>query len=366
MRGKLDVRALDDIGDLALSFAEVRALATGNPLLLEKATADSEYQRLQRAARAHARTQTDLDATIERCEKEIAGLEVLAEQIDRAVARRDAAAAAAGGGFLMTVNGETHDTRHAAAEALRAHLLDELEQWRRRLYNGERHGLYGLGELSGFGLAGEMYHSPKRMVLLIEVGLADVPRGTVSLTASELFHSDLVSRLEHLLTRLDGARVNCETDIARCRSEINHARENLGASFPQSARLEEARQRAREISEQLDAMGKDSEREASAKVQAEAEEAAAAKAAEQAARRAANRRPVVVPDDVRAALAGAITKGVKLILPEELPRALYVRVSTVLEAAGGLWDTKAAAHLFDEPAAGVLAALLGGCTASSN
>ena len=35
-RGRLDMREMEDIGDAALSYNEVKALATGNPLLLEK------------------------------------------------------------------------------------------------------------------------------------------------------------------------------------------------------------------------------------------------------------------------------------------------------------------------------------------
>ncbi|NIL64823.1 hypothetical protein [Salinispora arenicola] len=36
MRGRLDVREIEDIGDAALSYNEVKALATGNPLLLDQ------------------------------------------------------------------------------------------------------------------------------------------------------------------------------------------------------------------------------------------------------------------------------------------------------------------------------------------
>jgi len=41
MRGRLDVREIEDIGDAALSYSEVKALATGNPLLMDKAEADA-------------------------------------------------------------------------------------------------------------------------------------------------------------------------------------------------------------------------------------------------------------------------------------------------------------------------------------
>ncbi|HEV2374082.1 MAG TPA: helicase-related protein, partial [Streptosporangiaceae bacterium] len=74
MRGRLDVREIDDIGDAALSYTEVKALATGNPLLMDKAAADAELTRLERAERAHHRTQDALRHTITRLHARISAL----------------------------------------------------------------------------------------------------------------------------------------------------------------------------------------------------------------------------------------------------------------------------------------------------
>ena len=46
MPRRLDAREIEDIGDTALSFSEVKALATGNPLLMDKAEADADAARL--------------------------------------------------------------------------------------------------------------------------------------------------------------------------------------------------------------------------------------------------------------------------------------------------------------------------------
>ncbi|QXC60619.1 DEAD/DEAH box helicase family protein [Aquihabitans sp. G128] len=51
-RGDLPDRDIDDIGDLALTYAEVKALATGDPLILEKASVDAEVSKLMRLERA--------------------------------------------------------------------------------------------------------------------------------------------------------------------------------------------------------------------------------------------------------------------------------------------------------------------------
>jgi len=47
MHGRLDTREISDIGDTALSFSEVKAIAAGNPLLMDKAEADTALARLQ-------------------------------------------------------------------------------------------------------------------------------------------------------------------------------------------------------------------------------------------------------------------------------------------------------------------------------
>jgi predicted RNA methylase len=54
-----------------------------------------------------------------------------------------------------------------------------------------------------------------------------------------------------------------------------------------------------------------------------------------------------VTTDVLAVLASATTDGHALTLTGTLDRSLYERTNKVLEAAGGKWNRKAKAHLFD-------------------
>ena len=74
MHGRLDAREISDIGDTALSFSEVKALATGNPLLMDKAEADTTLARLRRAERAHHRNQDALRHAVTRHQRDITRL----------------------------------------------------------------------------------------------------------------------------------------------------------------------------------------------------------------------------------------------------------------------------------------------------
>jgi len=58
-----------------------------------------------------------------------------------------------------------------------------------------------------------------------------------------------------------------------------------------------------------------------------------------------------VEDDVLAVLSRSETNGKALLLVGQLDRKMYERTNKVLEAAGGKWNRKAKAHLFDDEAA---------------
>lgn len=58
-----------------------------------------------------------------------------------------------------------------------------------------------------------------------------------------------------------------------------------------------------------------------------------------------------VEDDVLAVLSRAETNGNALVLTGQLDRRMYERTNKVLEAAGGKWNRKAKAHIFDDEAA---------------
>src|SRR6516165_8922947 len=102
MRGRLDVREIEDIGDAALSYNEVKALATGKPLLMEKAEADAELTRLERAERAHHRNQEALQHKVAQAERRIGILTTLIDVNAAATTRRTATR---GDAFTMTTDG---------------------------------------------------------------------------------------------------------------------------------------------------------------------------------------------------------------------------------------------------------------------
>ena len=54
MNGDATVRRAEDVDSAALTYAEVKAIASGNPLVIEKAQIDAEVMRLTRLKKQHA------------------------------------------------------------------------------------------------------------------------------------------------------------------------------------------------------------------------------------------------------------------------------------------------------------------------
>src|SRR6202035_4874134 len=87
-------------------------------------------------------------------------------------------------------------------------------------------------------------------------GLDGAPGTEVTLTVRDLTEADpagLLTRLEDRLTHLETNKPKALPEIDRARSEIDHAIASLGNPFTQATELAAARERSRQIDEQLEA-----------------------------------------------------------------------------------------------------------------
>lgn len=247
MRGRLDVREIEDIGDSALSFAEVKALASGDSLVLEREKALAEVTKLERLDRAWHRNQNALAATIRASEQAITDAD---RDLPRLHAAADRTTPTAGEAFTMTVAGEHHHTRVEAASAISDRAPSLRYQSLRRY---DTHTLGPIGAIGGHTLTATT--SPR--LLGREEGLTlhldDVPRIGVHLTHSELRSGGvgLVRRIEALPTRIPETidRVHAEREAAL--TALDQARAAKDRPFKHAQALAEARSVLARIHEQM-------------------------------------------------------------------------------------------------------------------
>ena len=115
MSGDMTIRRLEDLDSAALTYAEVKAIASGNPLVIEKAQVDAELIRLTRLRSAHAeeqyRIRTNLRRSHEDAEAFTGRLTNLRQDI---AARQDTS----GDKFSIELDGQTLDNRGIAGELI--------------------------------------------------------------------------------------------------------------------------------------------------------------------------------------------------------------------------------------------------------
>jgi N12 class adenine-specific DNA methylase len=240
MRGSLDVREIDDIGDTAMSYGEIKALATGNPDLLEKAKLDTELTKLERLERAHNRTQTNMKADIVNQTRNAQVWESYAAQYDTAIGQR---VNTRGEAFTMAVDSRKYNKRTEAADAFRDRLS--------RVYTQDRWGgspERDLGTIGGFAVTGQVTPTPggnREIVVRFSGVPGEVTR--VKFDDLQLSGTGLITRLESALEAFEAKRDRLIDSAAQARVEVNRMEARVGAGFPKAAELAAIRLRSQRI-----------------------------------------------------------------------------------------------------------------------
>jgi len=246
MRGRLDVREMEDIGDAALSYSEVKALATGNPLLLEKAEADAELTRLERAEHAWHRNQDALRHRVTQAEQRIGALTALVQDIGTATSRRRDTR---GDAFAMTAAGFTYAKRADAGRRLQqliAQMHDGLLKSEHRRLSEQP------GELGGFPVTVTVERVLGSMNVIL--ALDGAPGTDIRMSPDEVTATDpakLVIRLENRLSGMESLKTRTLADIDQLTAEAAHGRDDLARAFTQADRLAAARDRLTRLEQQL-------------------------------------------------------------------------------------------------------------------
>ncbi|MFC3399301.1 hypothetical protein ACFOEP_12870 [Microbacterium amylolyticum] len=129
MRGKLDVREMDDVSSSTISAAETKAIASGNPLLLEQAQTNDELGKLERLARSHSRAQSNLVQTHQIKQRRA---EVLSSRILDLEHASNHVVDTSGEKFRIQIDGRTYDKRADAGAALARTMIQKGVQYTQR------------------------------------------------------------------------------------------------------------------------------------------------------------------------------------------------------------------------------------------
>lgn len=254
MRGRLDSREMEDIGESAMSASEAKALASGNPLILEKAQADQALQKLRRQETVHHRSQSSLGAQRAKASQDIDAAEARLVQLRAAAAR---SVDVSGDAFRIEIRDVAYESRTDAAEAL--------AEWARSRGLQYGQGILVPQELGAIGGHQILAHTERSFTaevgnkLMLRLDFADTPGVGVFVDPAEVLRGN-VGTMVQLANRIDGIpgviRAT-ERRIEEARSVIEQADSRLGAPFAHATDLALAYERVAAIDAQLSAQGSD-------------------------------------------------------------------------------------------------------------
>jgi N12 class adenine-specific DNA methylase len=231
MTGESDLRHIEDVDGTALTYAEVKAIASGNPLVIEKAKVDTEVARLTRLESQHTETQFKLRQRVRYLSEDLPRLETRLGAVHRDLAIRQDTR---GDLFAIDIEGQTIRDRGVAGELINR---------RAERVRGTRVEL-PLGSFAGFKLsvADNFMRGPE---IVLKGSATHIANRSDSALGT-------IRSVEHVIQNLDEAAANLEQQINDTRKRIADTMTQSGQPFEYADKLAALIQRQQQIADSLD------------------------------------------------------------------------------------------------------------------
>ena len=230
MTSKSPVRVADDVDETALSYSEIKALATGNPLIIEKCNLDMEVAKLNMLKASYLNQMYALEELVLRkYPEQIAGLTERIAGYEKDVALAAAHPKAKEGFCGMVIEGKQYEEKEDAGKAI----IDVCTRM-----TGSDAVL--LGSYRGFSmvLAYDSHSNEYRITL----------KGTLSHTVTlgaDVFGN--ITRLDNALENLAGSLQAEQGSLEETKGQLKNARTELQMPFAREEELAEKTKRLKEL-----------------------------------------------------------------------------------------------------------------------
>lgn len=243
MSGKPAARTCEDIDDTALTFAEMKAATTGNPLIAEKMTVDNEVNRLKLLQANYYQQQRSFEYDIsKRYPDLISRKEKMIEWTKKDIELISAAPPITEDNFRMTLGGRPYVERSKAGDELAAlvtkyMMSDDYQEYKSR----------AVGELNDF-----------KIVLMHQGALV-----SLSLKANGHYTCDYsmsglggVTRLCNLYERIPEQIHGLNAELEQAKKQLSNAKEQYGKPFQYEEQLRAGLERQAQINAELEVADK--------------------------------------------------------------------------------------------------------------
>ncbi len=232
MSGDMTIRRLEDLDSAALTYAEVKAIASGNPLVIEKAQVDAELIRLTRLRSAHAEEQYRIRSNLRRSHEDAETFTGRLANLRQDIAARQDTS---GDRFSIELEGQETNNRGIAGELI----LRRAEKLKNRYGDDAR-----IGRFAGF----DLFLRPG-FNETVEIVLRGKNSYAARVTDTAL---GTIRSLEATVQGFEERAARLESEIADAQKRAKELEQKVGAPFEKEERYQQLTRRQGEIEEKLD------------------------------------------------------------------------------------------------------------------
>lgn len=245
MTSKTPVRSIEDVDEAALSYAEIKMLATGNPHIKEKMDLDMQVQNLKMLQSNYYSERFDLEDKVTReYPQDIAryNSQIKALNVDIETASKTLKASA---DYFngMDINGEHYTEKKAAGEAI-IRIMKSFKNSTETL---------SVGSYRGFTM--EMYIS-RGFRLEYILAIRGAMTHTINLGTDTLGN---ITRIDNCIDHLADNLEKAEKNLAETEKQLQIAKESLKEPFSREEELQEKQTRLNELNALLNVDKRDNE-----------------------------------------------------------------------------------------------------------
>ncbi len=242
MTSKTPVRSAEDIDEVALSYAEIKALAAGNPLIIEKTELDTEVSKLTLLKQSYLNEQFDLEnkinknypEDIKRLENNIKNYNLDLEFLESINQNED--------DFKMIINGITYTDKQKAGAVI-------IEKCKNMNTSND---IKEIGMYKDFKMELKFDTFFKDYTLFLTRN---------SVVSTSLGNSELgnITRIDNAINNISSYLISDEEELEETKVQLDKARLEFGKPFSQEEELKTKQKRLNEVNRLLDMNEKDNE-----------------------------------------------------------------------------------------------------------
>lgn len=230
MTSKTPMRSAEDIDEVALSYAEIKALAAGNPLIIEKTELDTQVSKLKLLKQSYLNEQYDLESRIKKSyTAQIKELESNIGNYKKDIEFLKEYEKEDNVFYGMTINNILYDEKQKAGEML-------ISECKKTITDESKI----IGEYKGFEMELKFSSFFKEYNLILRKNSVV----SINLGTSELGN---ITRIDNALNNIPALLIKSEEELIITKEQLEKAKEEFGKPFIQEEELKNKTKRLNEV-----------------------------------------------------------------------------------------------------------------------